>query len=309
MSLKKSALLSLFFICNLLLIFSQTSSSEAEIPSSDFLVQGFEAYQRNDWSSALLYLRKAASMPQSSTAEVWYMLIMSQMYSEQYEAVLQDGAFFRQVFPSNTYRPFVEYQIGRALYYTGEYDESIKCLGDFCTQYPDHELFPSALFWMAESLYLTFYYDLARTLYERVIIEYPHSPKSTECLYRIDVISQREKEEKLLYLLKVTGEEYLSSKEEYERLLKQYQTEESIGLRKQLNEALVKAGKLEAELEESRRIQAQQKEKIEELNKTAEALRTDTPQSTVDLDRQRQILELKEKASRVQQVLDAGQGE
>ncbi|HOS29183.1 MAG TPA: tetratricopeptide repeat protein [Treponemataceae bacterium] len=309
MSLKRSALLTVFIVCNIILVFSQSSPSKAELPSSDFLVQGFEAYQRNDWPSALLYLRKAASLPQSSTAEVWYMLIMSQMYAGQYNEVLEDGDFFRRVFPESTYRPFIEYQIGRALYYTGKYDESIKCLGDFCVQYPSHEMYSSALFWMAESLYLTYYYDLARSLYERVITEYPHSSKTTECLYRIDVISQREKEEKLLYLLKVTGEEYLSSKEEYERQLKQYQTEESIGLRRQLNDSLLKISELEAALEEALRVQEQQKDKIEELNKNAEALRNQTPDSTADLDRQRQILELKEKAGLIQQALDAGQGE
>jgi len=231
------------------------------------------------------------------------------MYAEQYEAVLQDGLFFRRVFPDSSYRSYVEYQIGRALYYTGKYDESIRCLGDFCTQYPAHELYPSALFWMAESLYVTYYFDLARSVYERIIREYPHSPKTTESLYRIDVISQREKEEKLLYLLKVTGEEYLSSKEEYERQLKQYQTEESIGLRRQLNESLQRIRELEASLNEALRVQEQQKEKIEELNRTAEALRNQTPQDAADLERQRQILELKQKAGQVQQALDEGQGE
>lgn len=308
MSLKKSILLIVFIVCNIFLFYPQSSPLKEELPSQDFLVQGLEAYQRNDWATALLYLRKASSLPQTSTAEVWYMLIMSQMYAEKYNAALEDGSFFRRVFPQSTYRPFVEYQIGRALYYTGKYDESIKCLGDFCAKYPTHELYPSALFWIAESLYLTYYYDLARSLYERIITEYPQSAKSTECLYRIDIISQREKEEKLLYLLKVTGEEYLSSKEEYERQLKQYQTEESIGLRKQLNDYVLKIKEMEASLEEARRVQEQQKEKIDELNKNAELLRSQIP-SAADFDRQKQILELKRKADQIQQALGADQGE
>ncbi len=309
MSIKKSALLSFLLVFTAVCVFSQTANTQSDIPSEDFLVQGFEAYQRNDWPSALLYLRKASSMPKTSTAEVWYMLIMTQMYAEEYDAVIRDGDLFTRVFPQSSYRSNVEYQTGRAMYYEGKYDEAIKCLADFCSRYPDHELYPSALFWMAESLYTTYYYDLARSLYERVITEYPHSPKSTEALYRIDVISQREKEEKLLYLLKVTGEEYLSSKEEYERQLKQYQTEESIGLRRQLNESLLKVRELEAALEESLRVQQMQKEKIDELNRNAEVLRNETPVSESDLERQRQILELKEKAGQIQKAMDAGEGE
>lgn len=315
MSVKKFAIISIivFVITVPVLSQSQEVSEIQDISSSDFLVQGFEAYQRNDWPSALLYLRKAASLPQTSTEEVWYMLVMSQMYAQDYESVIKDSDFFIQVFPGSTLCSFVEYQKGRALHYLGKYEESIRVLGDFCTQYESHELYPAALFWIAESLYVTYYYDLALSLYERIIVEFPQSSKSTESFYRIDVISQREKEEKLLYLLKVTGEEYLSSKEEYERQLKQYQTEESIGLRKQLNESLARLRELEAAIAEAEQVTAMQKEKIAELNKTADELRAMSVKvvepSSLDLERKQSIVDLKKKAGEVQQALDVRQGE
>ena len=145
MSVKKFAIISIIVFVITIPVFSQ-SLETLDISSSDFLLQGFEAYQRNDWPSALLYLRKATSLPQTSTAEVWYMLVMSQMYAQEYESAINDSDFFIQVFPNSNLRSFVEYQKGRALHYVGKYDESISVLGDFCTQYASHELYPSALF-------------------------------------------------------------------------------------------------------------------------------------------------------------------
>lgn len=232
-------------------------------PSADFLVQGFDAFQKNDWASALFFLRKAVSLPDTSSPEVWYMLVMSEMFAEEYKTAIKDGEFFCSFYPDSSYKSFVEYQIGRALHYTGDYDASIKRLGLFCSRYPNHELYASGLFWIAESLFSTFYFDLAKPVYERIVAEFPDSAKYTEALYRIDLISQREREEKLLYLLKVTGEEYLSSKEDYERQLKQYQTEESLGLRKQLNETKQEAQTLKIRLEEVEKVRNQY-----ELNNT-----------------------------------------
>lgn len=242
--------MSLLFCCGTI-VTAQALSVPEEQTAADFLIQGFEAFKNNDWDSALFFLRKAVSLPDASTPEVLYMLVMSEMFAEKYDGAIKDGELFLSLYPDSPYASFVEYQIGRALHYVGHYDASIKRLGLFCSMYPQHELFSSGLFWMAESLFATFYFDLAKPLYQRIVNEYPDSVKYTECVYRIDLICQREREEKLLYLLKVTGEEYLSSKEEYERQLKQYQTEESLGLRKQLTEQTEELQLLKSRLQEA----------------------------------------------------------
>ena len=67
--------------------------------------------------------------------------------------------------------------------------------------------------------------------------------------YRIDAIDQKSREEKLLYLLKVTGEENLAAREEYERQIKLFEAEDKLGLHQQLDDARKRIQMLEIELE------------------------------------------------------------
>ena len=59
---------------------------------------------------------------------------------------------------------------------------------------------------------------------------------------------QRGREEKLLYLLKQTGEEYLAAKEEYERQLRLYNSESLSSTRQKLNAAQAKNEELERQV-------------------------------------------------------------
>ena len=72
------------------------------------------------------------------------------------------------------------------------------------------------------------------SLYERILNEFPDDPKASAAQYRIETINQRSREEKLLYLLRETGEEYLSAKEAYERQLKLYSSETAEEIRKKM---------------------------------------------------------------------------
>ncbi|MCM1321112.1 MAG: hypothetical protein NC041_05030 [Bacteroides sp.] len=242
------------------------------IIADDALVQGFKAFQENDWPAALLFFRKAVSIPENLSAEVWYMLVTAEMYAEEYAAVINDGELFCSLFPESQYALYVNYQMGRAYHYLGENDAAIRKLGAFCSENPSHELYSSALFWISESLYESFYFDLARPLYERILSEFPDSPKYTEALYRLDLIEQRGREEKLLYLLKVTGEEYLSAKKEYERQLQQYQTEEALGLRRQLNEANEELQTAKIRMDEIQKLSDDRGSRMEEILSMNDAL-------------------------------------
>ena len=70
----------------------------------------------------------------------------------------------------------------------------------------------------------------------------------------IENIAQRSREEKLLYLLKQTGEEYLSAKEEYEKQLKLYNSDAINSTRDKLMETQQKNKDLE---EQIRNLEAQ----------------------------------------------------
>ena len=227
------------------LVAQRVSASSAD---TDALVSGYEAYRNEDWTSAMFFFRKAVSVSDSATDETWYMLIMSEMFSGEYKSALNDCNTFLQKYAFSMYVPYIQYQRGRCQHYLNQNESAILTLSDFCHQYPDHDLYASALYWIAESFYAEYNYDAARALYERIVMDFPRDTKVGAAQYRIDAIDQKGREEKLLYLLKVTGEENLAAREEYERQLKIYDAEDKIGLQQRLTEAQKRITELEDEL-------------------------------------------------------------
>ncbi len=213
-------------------VFLSAANSSA---SKDILEQGVNAYRMRDWNSATIFLRRAIENDEYSTADNWYLLVMSQMYGGDYTSVIKDSNSFNKLFPESSLNPYIQYQKGRALHFLGYNDNAVLTLSDFCRQNPESPVYGSALFWIGECFFEDFNYETAKALYESVIYEYPESSSVQEAKFRLEIIAQNEREEKLLYLLKMAGEEYLSAKEHYERQLRIYRTEDLEGLRKQLN--------------------------------------------------------------------------
>lgn len=267
---------------------SAQEGASIAIPASsdDALVQGYNSFKGGDWTSATFFLRKAVTVPVNSTQEAWYMLIMSELYSEDYKNAVADCNTFISSFPEGSLKPFVLYQKGRALHYLGQNEDSVLVLSDFCHQYPDNEMYPSALYWIAECFYADYNFDTARTMYERVVTDFPEDAKAQDAAYKLDTISQHEREQKLLYLLKMTSEEYLSMSENYEKLLKQYQTEDMLDLRKQLKAANARIAELESAASET-------------LAAAKKASKTTAPEEDPD------VVALKAKALQLQKLLDA----
>ena len=209
-------------------------------------VQGLESYRNGDWTGASLFLRQAVASPVYSTADCWYILILSEMYSENYTGVVNDADYFLTTFEDSELGPYVSYQKGRALHYLGQNDDAVIVLSDYCHQNPGDAMYPSALFWLGECFYDDYNFETARALYEKITADFPENEKAPDAQFKLDLIAQREREQKLLYLLKMTGEEYLSSREEYEKQLREYQTEDLVSLRRQLNAANQRIKELES---------------------------------------------------------------
>ena len=297
-------IIALFVFSFVLISFATTQAT-----TDDYLNKGLQAYKEGDWESAILLLKNAVSLPETSSPEVLYVLVMSEMFNGNYLDVLKDGKTFCNLYPTSEYKVYVDYQMGRALHYLGKYVDSISVLQKFCADNENNELFSSALFWMAESFYASYYFDEAKGLYERVVSDFPNSPKYVESLYRLDLIVQREKEEKLLYLLKVTGEEYISSKENYDRQIKQFNTEESIGLRNQLRIANDNLKKSQSELDIIREEKSNLEAKYADLEKSYSELQEQVNQINLEKEAERQkslqdIEALKRKAQLIQDALD-----
>ena len=221
--------------------FSSESASMA-------FVEGCKAYSTGDWGSANIMLKKAVSYTQNQNADTYYMLISSEINAGDYKGALEDCNYYLEHFKNSIYYPRISYQKGKLLYNLGEYEKSIIALSDFCHQYENNELYPYALFYIGESLYEGYRYNDALEIYDRVVTEFPDFEKVSAAKYKIESISQRSREEKLLYLLKQTGEEYLSAKEDYEKQLRQYNSESVALTRQKLQETQIRNEELEKQI-------------------------------------------------------------
>lgn len=258
------------------------SSSEAASIYADAL----NAYSKSDWKTSVFLFKKLHADSANITPESLYMQIMAQTYNGQFKNAISDCELFARQFPANQYGALVAYQKGKNLFQIEDYEKSILSLSEFCHLNPSHKLYSSALFWIAESFYATYNFDSAKPLYERIVVEFPEDAKAKDAKFRLDIISQRNREEKLLYLLKQTGEDYLSSRESYEKALKQYQMENSVGVNTQLRELRQQNETLDSEL-------ANEKRKTAELESQVKGYEADLAKSVQDLKRQAdQVLEL-----------------
>ena len=225
-----------------------------------FITDGYKAYRAGDWTTALLVFKKAVVTKGYATEENYFMLVMAEMFAGSYNDAVRDTVEFTRLFPDSAYTSYIAYQRGRALHLTNDNTLALSELTEFCIKWPEHELYPSALFWIAECLYTSYNFEDARALYQRIVTDYPNEAKVVDARHRIDAIAQRLREEKLLYLLKVTGEEYLAAKEEYEKQLSYNKLEEVIQLQRQMRTLNTESDALKKELEETRRkYEAQQR--------------------------------------------------
>ena len=288
------------------------TSVHAQNIQNDSLLDGYLSYQKGDWTNAAFFLRKAATDPSVSNDSVWYMIIMSEMNMEKFSNALSDCNYFMQTFNDSSLLPNVKYQRGRILHYVGQNDNAVLELSDFCHENPESPVYSSALFWIAECFYEDYSFETAKTLYERVISEFPESSKVEDSLFKISLINQREREEKLLYLLKLTGEEYLSARETYEKQLRIYQTEDAKELRKQLAQARERI--LELEYNAANNMTYSQSGPVVESVSSENTRNEAVPESKTDGNTSKaskgpvsdeEIFTLKQKAALIQKLLDS----
>lgn len=310
-------------------IFLSAQDAQAEYTDSalnygyaDDLVYGLEAYKNKDWSNALFFLRKAAGLSETSSEEVWLLMILTEMNVNDYYAVLRDAEVFMRRFPSSSYIPNIEYQRSLARFGLELYDEAAKGFSAFSENYPSHVLTSSALFWEGESLYRQYEYASAMSLYTRVVSEYEGCDKYAESLYRIELLKQREREEKLLYLLRVTGEEAAAAREEYERQIKKAESEETISLKRRVRGLEEQLAALQTAYEAEKLQKEELNKKILELTSVNKELSTEisdaqkaaaesAAKKRAELNRQKtlspisadELAELKRKAAELEKLL------
>ncbi|MCQ2592160.1 MAG: tetratricopeptide repeat protein [Treponema sp.] len=237
-----------------LILFVSLSTVFASESAMAAYLEGCKAFSRGEWSSAVFLLKKAASYPENNNADTYYMLIAAEISAEENKTALGECDFFLKNFSSSIYVPRIKYMKGKLLYSLGEYEKSIVVLSDFCHQYQvnneadEDGLYSSALFYIAECLFNDYKYEEAEAIYKRIVTQYPESEKIAASQFRIESIAQHSREEKLLYLLKQTGEEYLSAKEDYEKQLRLYNSEAINTTRQRLVDAQQRNKDLEEQI-------------------------------------------------------------
>lgn len=269
------------------LILSLSTGLFAMDEGLEAFMEGADSYNKGDWVSSVFQLKKAAAYEINDNPDTYYLLISAMMNCERYSEALGECENFLERFSSSVYDPHVSYLKGRALFALGEYEKSVIILSDYCHQYEGHEMYASALFWIGESFYACCQYDDALSLYERIVTEFPGDGKASAAQYRIETVNQRNREEKLLYLLKQTGEEYLFAKEEYEKQLRIYGPDNDI-TRQRLSEMQQRYRELE---DKNRELERQ----IAEIQKTE--------LETGKVDNSDVIRSLKDKAAEVNLLL------
>ena len=237
--MKKSVTFLLFCM-----LFVSAGLYASESASAAYL-EGCKAFSRGEWNSAVFLLKKATSYQENNNPDTYYMLVAAEIYAEDYKTALGDCDDFMKIFPDSIYIPRIQYMKGKVLYSLGDYEKSILVLSDFCHRNEENELYPLALFYIAECLFTDYKYEEAEAIYERIVVNYPSCEKVAAAQYRIENIAQRSREEKLLYLLKQTGEEYLAAKEDYEKQLRLYNSEAINTTRERLLDAQQKNKDLE----------------------------------------------------------------
>jgi len=276
--------------------------------------EGCIAYASGDWDSAVLLLKQSVGYSENVNPDTFYMLISSEMNAGENEEALDYCDFYLNNFGGSIYSSRVKYLKGKTLYNLGEYERSIIELSDFCHQYESDDMYANALFYIGESLYAGYKYDEACSIYERILVDFPDSDKAVASQYRIDSIAQRSREEKLLYLLKQTGEEYLSAKEDYEKQIRMYNSESVFSARQRLLDAQQKNEDLEKQIVDlekqiealNQEIANSEQQRIILMNQANDAAQEDyvteieQPESGLDQDTLKRLQMLKLKALEAQ---------
>lgn len=182
---------------------------------------GCAAYANEDWESAVLFFKKAQALGEL-TDETLYLLVHCEVQLGDFKGAQADCGRFLDAYDSSPYFPHIMYQNGKLLHQLGRNESAVLYLCEFCRRNPDSFLYGNALYFMAESFFCEYNFDAAKPLYEKIVCDFPQNENIQDAKYKIMLIENRAREEKLLYLLKVIGEESLASQEEYDRKLRSF---------------------------------------------------------------------------------------
>jgi tetratricopeptide (TPR) repeat protein len=188
-------------------------------PQSAALQRGLSLYGEGNFAGAVSELRNVDPVD-ADYPEALYWIGLSQLSQGNYPGALETFDTLEARYPGR--KPDLPYHRGRALYYTGKYEEALIVLSGYSERENDATLKAASLYWAGECLYALGQLDTAESVFAEIVEKYPGSAKYQAALYRMELIKQKKIEAELLSILNWTHEESLKTQEEYQRREKDY---------------------------------------------------------------------------------------
>ena len=156
-------------------------------------------------------------------ADAYFWISKSYIAMGSYQDAEKNLEFYLLNYIDNDFYEEGLYQKGRLLYLQEDYESCIQVFYNFMEKYP-HSIFTSnSYFWIGESLFALGHLDEAYAIFSTILEDYPTSYKIEAANYRLKLIEQKERENELLKLLKMSHENNLKSLEDFQLREKEYE--------------------------------------------------------------------------------------
>lgn len=211
----------------LLFIFIFCSSLFAQVPDYGKRLMGaaITDFGKARYAEALLSCRDVILDPVliDLHADAYFWISKSYLALGEYDDAEKNLEFYLLNYKGNDFYEEGLYQKGRLLYLQGEYESSIQIFYQFQLIYPGSIFISNSYFWIGESLFSLGHLNEAYVIFSMIVKTYPTSYKVEAASYRIKLIEQKDRENELLKLLKMSHEDNLKSLEDFQRREREYE--------------------------------------------------------------------------------------
>ena len=141
-----------------------------------------------------LNLALAATSNKQDATRHLYDRVMEEYKHRDYEAALAGFRFFLELHGQSSLAPNAQYWMGECQYRLGRYKEALKTFYHVVSYYPLSPRIAASTLKIGQTYTRLKDHEKARTMYERVLDEYPDSPEAELARKALDAAPMREAE-------------------------------------------------------------------------------------------------------------------
>ena len=189
------------------------------------MLDAIDYFGNGKYNEALLNCRDVILDPRLEAlhADAYFWMAKSYLALNEYAEAEKNLEFYLLNYRDNDFYEEALYQKGRLLYLQGEYESSIQIFFQFQDIYPKSVFLANSYFWIAESLFMMGNLEDAYAIFSMITKTFPTSYKVEAAAYRMKLIEQKDRENELLKLLKMSHEDNLKSLEDFQRREREYE--------------------------------------------------------------------------------------